>query len=126
MANLTPSAVARSSNSRLIASSVMLPYTSFSRLPSRFRLGPCSTRIFIKAADGSGSPATTLPGAAPAVFAGSWRKSPQEWGPELPLGAPAAGQRAAPGPRSGRDIGGLRDTSRLSGDRPTAPSPDAL
>src|SRR5206468_1120118 len=127
MANFTPSAFARSSNSRLIAASVTLPYTSFSRLPRRFRLGPWSTRIFIKDADGSESPATTLPDAAPEVFVGSWRKSPRDWGPAPPLEKVlASSQRTVPGPRSGHDIGSLRGTCPLTADRPKDPSPDAL
>src|SRR6266571_9172637 len=127
MANFTPSAFARPSNSRLIASSVTLPYTSFSRLPRRFRLGPWSTKIFIKDADGSESPATTLLGAAPEVFVGSWRESPREGRPAPPLEKVlASGQRTAPEPRSGHDIGSLRGTCPLTADRPKGPYPDAL
>src|SRR5947208_15901005 len=126
MANFTLSAFARSSNARLIASSVTLPYTSFSRLPRRFRLGPWSTRIFIKDADGSESPATTLPGAEPEVFVGSWPKSPRDWRSAPPLEKVlASGPQTAPGPRSAHDIGSLPGTCPLTADRRNGPYPDA-
>src|SRR5450759_2133021 len=45
-ASLWPAACAPRASSVSISASVVRPYTSGSRLPSRFRFGPCRTRIF--------------------------------------------------------------------------------